>query len=50
MSEVNLAGEMPRPAPIRILDRPILILHTADHICVLLMCAKEACILLNQFT
>lgn len=50
MLEVNLASEMPHPALIRIQDQAILIQHTADHICELLMCAKGACILLNQFT
>ena len=50
MAKVDLASEMPPPAPIRILDQPIFIQHTADRICVLLMCAKGACILLNQVT
>lgn len=48
--KANLASEMPYPAPLRVGDQPILIQYTADHICTLLMCAKGACILLNQFT
>lgn len=48
--EVNLAGEISCPTPIRIPNNPIDMQYTADHICVLLLWAKEACILLNQFT
>lgn len=42
--------DIPRPTPVRILEEPILIQHTTDHIWLWLMCAKGACILLNQFT
>ena len=50
MLKAAWASETTYPAPLRIQDWPILIQYTVDHICALLMCAKEACILLNQLT
>lgn len=50
MLNVNLAGEMFHPSPKRILDQPIDMQDTTDHICLLFVCAKGACILLNQLT